>query len=236
MSEVFVLAGWDLSASGRRVPGGAASSLGRNGGIAAILLTALVSGVVGFGAGAFVARAPRTPVLADARLLAGSQPQPPTPLQSPAAPPIALAQAAAVPVVEPPPASQPAATKAAPDRAKASAMARARVRQKSRKTDEPKAAAAKPHSRPGAASRPAAQPASCERDARGDDCRRAVVQADLHLQDVFQSAVRRGVSQEVLVGYRSRWAGLRDRDSEDPARLIEGYGALAYDLGRENAR
>jgi hypothetical protein len=107
---------------------------------------------------------------------------------------------------------------------------------KSQRLDEPKAAAARPPIRASTGPRPVAQPASCERDAKGEDCRRAVVQADLHLQDVYQGAVRRGVSQEVLVGYRSRWTVLRDRDSGDPARLIEGYGGLAYELGRENAR
>jgi hypothetical protein len=81
-----------------------------------------------------------------------------------------------------------------------------------------------------------AQPASCQRDARGEDCRNAVIQADQHLRDVYDQAARRGVSQDVLVDYRRRWAGLRDQKSDDPARLIEGYGAMAYELGRENPR
>jgi hypothetical protein len=82
---------------------------------------------------------------------------------------------------------------------------------------------------------PVAQPASCEQDAEGEDCRRAVVQADRHLRAVYESAFARGVSRRVLVDYRDRWADLRERETDDPASLIESYGALAYDLGRENA-
>jgi hypothetical protein len=82
---------------------------------------------------------------------------------------------------------------------------------------------------------PIAQPASCERDALGVGCRRAVIQADRHLRAVYESAIRRGVPREVLVDYRDRWADLRDRQTDQPARLIESYGALAYDLGREGS-
>jgi hypothetical protein len=80
-----------------------------------------------------------------------------------------------------------------------------------------------------------AQPASCEHNASGPGCRRAVVQADRHLRTVYESAFRRGVPHEVLTDYRDRWANLRERDTDDPARLIQNYGALAYDLGRETA-
>jgi hypothetical protein len=231
MSEVFVLAGWGPSASGRRRPAALEPSPERGGGRAAILLTALTAGAVGFGAGALVTRTPRAPVLADANPRAASQPQPP----SPATPPTVLAEAAPAPAVEVPPAAAPAVPKASAERAKAPTKAHARLRKKSQGLGETRAASARPSIRV-AASRPVAQPASCERDAQGEDCRRAVTEADLHLREVYQSAVRRGVSQGVLVDYRSRWASVRDRDSADPARLIEGYGALAYDLGRENAR
>ena len=78
-----------------------------------------------------------------------------------------------------------------------------------------------------------AQPASCEHDSVGPGCRRAMVQADRHLRDVYQSAIRRWVPRAVLVDYRDRWTDLRDSESDNPARLIQGYGALAYDLGRE---
>jgi hypothetical protein len=80
---------------------------------------------------------------------------------------------------------------------------------------------------------PVAQPASCERDAAGAGCRQAVIQADRHLRAVYESAIRRGVSRTVLVDYRDRWADLRERQTDEPARLIDSYGALAYDLGRE---
>jgi len=245
MSDVFVLAGWDLPAAGRSRPAVAAPSLARRGGRSAILLTALATGAVGFGAGTFIARAPRTPVVADAKPRAEPQAQPqaqpqagpqsPPPRQSTAPPPIALAQADPVPTVDAPPATL-AATTEPPVHAKPPAKARAQSRVKLQSRDGPRTAAARPPIRVRAASAPVAQPASCERDSRGEDCRRAVLQADLHLQDVYQSAIRRGVSQEVLVDYRSRWAVLRDQKSGDPVRLIEGYGALAYDLRREGAR
>ena len=54
-----------------------------------------------------------------------------------------------------------------------------------------------------------------------------------HLRNVYQTAIRRGVPREVLIDYRDRWADLRETDNDDPAHLIQGYGALAYDLGRE---
>ena len=78
-----------------------------------------------------------------------------------------------------------------------------------------------------------AQPASCEKNAVGTGCRRAVVQADRHLRDVYERAIRRGVPRTVLVDYRDRWANLRDNETDNPVHLIEDYGALAYDLGRE---
>ena len=80
---------------------------------------------------------------------------------------------------------------------------------------------------------PMAQPASCVRNASGPGCRKAVIQADRHLRNVYQTAIRRGVPREVLIDYRDRWADLRETDNDDPAHLIQGYGALAYDLGRE---
>jgi hypothetical protein len=83
---------------------------------------------------------------------------------------------------------------------------------------------------------PMAQPASCDEDAGGHDCRRAVLQADRHLRDVYQKAIQRGVSRRVLVDYRGRWADLRERNKFDPTSLIESYGALASDLGRENGQ
>jgi hypothetical protein len=147
-----------------------------------------------------------------------------------------LIQADPVPVTAVPPANASPATTLSPGRAKASAKAQDRHRVKLQRVEGPKAAAARPQVRMRRASMAMAQPASCERDSRGEACHQAVLRADEHLRDVYQQAVRRGVSSEVLGGYRSRWASLRDQRSEDPTRLIEGYGAMAYDLGRENAR
>ncbi|HEY2596110.1 MAG TPA: hypothetical protein VGK33_19635, partial [Chloroflexota bacterium] len=75
----------------------------------------------------------------------------------------------------------------------------------------------------------------CEQDAGGDDCRRDVLEADSHLRAAYGSAIQRGVSRKVLAGYRNRWADLRERNKSDPTSLIDSYGALASDLGRENA-
>jgi hypothetical protein len=113
----------------------------------------------------------------------------------------------------------------------AAAGSRAGFRAKLAKLDEGEAG---PPTRAGA-STAVAQPASCERDANSEDCRHAVTQADRHLRAVYQRAFERGVSRKVLVDYRDRWADLRERNDEDPVRLIQSYGALAYDLGRETA-
>jgi hypothetical protein len=138
--------------------------------------------------------------------------------QAPAAPPppatasqtvasVAVADAAPSPVIAPTPAPAAAsvAARAAPAKAPASREASIVV-----------------------------QPASCEKSAAGSSCRRAVIQADRHLRDVYQRAVRRGVPREVLVDYRDRWADLRQDATDDPAHLVRGYGALASDLGRES--
>jgi hypothetical protein len=119
------------------------------------------------------------------------------------------------------------AAKSTPIHAKAAARPRPRPRIK---LASARAAQARPPIR---LSVPTAQPASCEQDAEGDACRRAVIEADRHLRSVYESAIRRGVARGVLVDYRDRWADLRDRHTENPTRLIESYGALAYDLGRE---
>ena len=82
---------------------------------------------------------------------------------------------------------------------------------------------------------PTAQPRSCSQNAAGDECRRAVIQADRHLRAVYETAIRRGVPRSTLVDYRDRWSELRDSETDNPTRLIQSYGALAYDLGREPA-
>jgi hypothetical protein len=191
---------------------------------------------VGLGAGAFVIRTPGpTPAEAPsaAKIAIQSQPQPLAKSQQ-KPPPIALAQAAPAPVVEAALAKAPPAAEASSSPAKSGIRARARFRMKLARLGGARAAEARPPIRL-AVPQPMAQPASCEQDADGEGCRQAMVQADRHLRAVYENAIRRGVSRDVLVDYRDRWADLRDRHTDDPTRLIESYGALAYDLGRETA-
>jgi hypothetical protein len=244
MSEIFARAGVSPPAPGVRRPAAvAALRPSRGGGPSAILLTAAAAGLVGLGAGAFVIRTPGPPAPAGAKVAVQShpaqrqpqiqtQPQAKPQPQPQAPPPIALAEAVPPPAAETEPAPKAsAATKASTVRA---ARARARFRLKLARLDGPRPAQARPPIRLGVPA-PVAQPASCEQDAGGEDCRRAVVQADRHLRAVYENAIARGVSRRVLVDYRDRWADLRERNNEDPARLIESYGALAYDLRRETA-
>jgi hypothetical protein len=236
MSEIFARAGVDQPAPGLRRPAAvAALRPSRGNGPSVTLLTAAAAGLIGLGAGAFVIRTPAPAASPEAKVAIQSQPETRPPLQPPASatPSITLAQAAPAPVAEAAPAKASVA-KPAPSAAKTAARARAKFRLKLARLGGPRAAEAKPPIRLGVP-QPAAQPASCEQDAEGDDCRVAVIQADRHLRAVYESAIRRGVSRDVLVDYRDRWSDLRDRHTEDPSRLIESYGALAYDLGRETA-
>jgi hypothetical protein len=229
-----------------------------------ILVTAAAIGLVGFGSGALVIRALRPPAPAHVKVAQPQalpfQPRP----ASPVTPPIALAEAAPTPAVEPAPAAEPApapaaapapkpavapphartrpavhtqaaakASSAAP-RKNRSAESRDEFHHKLARLDELGPASAGPAVRRGAPA-PVAQPASCVHDAESEDCRRAVIQADRHLREVYQDAFERGVPRRVLVEYRDRWAVLRVRNNDDPVRLIENYGALAYDLRRESA-
>ncbi len=158
---------------------------------------------------------------------------PPPPLsetQGPTSPPITVAQAAPAPAPEVAPKTAHAG-KAPVGPAGVGARERAQFRLKLARLG---GVETKPPIRLGVPAMPMAQPASCERDAGSDDCRTAVIQADSHLRSVYQGAIRRGVSPDVMVEYCNRWADLRERDTDDPTRLIENYGALAYDLGREN--
>ena len=229
MSEIFARAGVGQPMPGLRRPAAVAVLRpSRGGGSTATLLTAAAAGLVGLGAGAFVVRAPGPPApAAQSQSQAKAQPQP----KSPASPPIALAQAAPAPAAEAGPNTTPIA-KAPVSPAKASARSRSRFRAKLARLGGVRSAEAREPIRLGV---PVAQPASCEQDADGEDCRQAVVAADRHLRAVYQNAFERGVSRRVLVGYRDRWADLRERNTDAPASLIESYGALAYDLGRENA-
>jgi hypothetical protein len=221
MTDIFARAGLGESAMEIRRPAAVSALRPRRPAAGTTtLLAAAAAGLAGLGAGAFVLRAP-TP--APARPVT----QAPAGQVVPAQRPITLAEAASAPVsveAAPPPtvirptaAAKPArgpADHAAGRSAPTVALAKARARRR-----EPM---------------PMAQPASCEHNATGAGCRRAVIQADRHLRAVYERAVRRGVSHAVLVDYRDRWADLRERNTEDPVRLIESYGALAYDLGRES--
>jgi hypothetical protein len=247
MSEIFERAGLGEPTPSLRRPS-AVSALrpsGKNGSTAILLTAAAAAGIVGLGAGALVLRTPGSSAPAVARLRPESQPRPSKPEPpSPATPPISLAEAAPAPPIETAPApaiaSAPAPTHPA---AKASSAAkglsrasrsRAEFRAKLARLDGPTPAEARPPTRLGAPAS-TAQTASCEQEPDGEACRRAVVQADRHLRSVYQSAFERGVSRKVLVGYRDRWADLRERNNDDPTRLIESYSALAYDLGSETA-
>lgn len=213
MSQVFARAGAPEAAPMAAAYAPRVSALrparGRGGPIA-LAAAALAAGLAGLGAGAFIVHGP---------LLAAPAPPPtqigpgPVPASPPAAvadaePPLIIAQAP-VETAETPVTVHPASR---PKAASRMALARAAPRQ------EPPAVA---------------QPASCEKDAASAGCRRAVIQADRHLRDVYERAIRRGVPRSVLVDYRDRWANLREDETDSPAHLIEDYGALAYDLGRE---
>jgi Meckel syndrome type 1 protein len=231
MSEIFARAGMSQPVACLRRPAAvAALRPSRSESPAATLIAAAVAGAVGLAAGAFVIHMPVAQVHAAAKLASQARPPPQAePQPAPrAAPPITLAQAA--PAAEAAPVG-PAAKRAPAIAGKTAAVRRATFRVKLARLGGARPAEARPVVRLPV---PVAQPASCEQDAEGDDCRRAVVEADRHLRAVYESAFRRGVSRSTLVDYRDRWADLRDQQTGDPTRLIESYGALAYDLGRES--
>ena len=248
MSEIFDRAGVGQPAPGLRRPAAvAALRPSQNSSPVVTVLIAAVAGLAGLGAGAFVIHMPSAAIQAPAKVAIRAGPQAQSqPQSSPQEPPrVALAQAAPAPAVPTTPAAQPPAAqspsaqspsaKSAPEPAATPAARRARFRVKLAKLGEAKPASAKPPLRLREPTPPMAQPASCEQDVEGDGCRRAVVDADRHLRAVYENAIRRGVSRSTLVDYRDRWADLRDRQTDSPTRLIQSYGALAYDLGRESA-
>ncbi|MGZ3272352.1 MAG: hypothetical protein ACXU8Z_01190 [Caulobacteraceae bacterium] len=225
MNEIFVRAGVGPPSLGVRRPMAvAALRPSRSGSPSVTLLIAVVAGLVGVAAGALVIRTPAAQIRPEPRVVAQTQPllQP----QPQAAPPIALAEAAPAPT--PGPARPDIEVSPAPAK---TAAVRPRTMLRPSLASARTAQARPPIRLP----IPVAQPASCEQDEGGEACRRAVVQADRHLRSVYEGAIRRGVSRSTLVDYRDRWADLRDRETDNPARLIESYGALAYDLGRERA-
>jgi hypothetical protein len=233
MSEIFALAGLGQAAPALRLSAAvAALRPSRGGGATVTLLAAATAGLVGLGAGAFVVRTPGLPAPPDAKLTAQSQPQAKTQTRAQSSasvvPHIALTEAAPTQDVAAAPGKPPSA-QPPHSPAKAAAQSRSRFRTKLARLGGAQAR------QPIRLAEPVAQPASCEQDADSEDCRRAVVQADRHLRSVYQNAFERGVSRRVLVGYRDRWADLRERNTDEPATLIESYGALAYDLAHENA-
>jgi hypothetical protein len=211
MSQIFARAGAPEAAAmtAAHPPRVSALRPGRTGPRPMTLLAVTFAGLVGLGAGAFIIHGP----------------SPAMPAPSPVAekPPVHAApqpQAAAVD------AGPPLIIPQAPvETAEATVVHPASLP----KTPKVALVKAAPRQEPPAV----AQPASCEKNAVGTGCRRAVIQADRHLRDVYERAIRRGVPRTVLVDYRDRWANLRGSETDNPAHLIEDYGALAYDLGRE---
>lgn len=60
-----------------------------------------------------------------------------------------------------------------------------------------------------------------------------VMSADRQLRRAYARAADAGVSRPVMVAYRNRWAGLRRDASNNPGRVVRGYGAMATQLSRE---
>jgi hypothetical protein len=87
------------------------------------------------------------------------------------------------------------------------------------------------------ASRKRAEPSSgrCEQLTGGARARcsyPAVLAADRRLRRAYADATRAGVSNGRLESYRNRWASLRHRADDQPARVIRAYGDMARDLNR----
>lgn len=196
----------------------------RRGGGLKTLMVGAAAGLAGLGAGVFMIHAPPEPAT-PARAAA---PVPAAPLKAPKAVMPAVVAQASLPPVATAPLQEPLAARPAPSSRAADRPAPAKPAPERSGPIRPaqvKAARREPL--------PVAQPASCEKNTSAPGCRRAVIQADRHLRNVYETAIRRGVPRAVLIDYRDRWADLRERDTDDPVRLIQSYGALAYDLGRE---
>ena len=252
MGEIFDRAGLGLGIDAR--PRSAAlaavrpSRRGRR--PAGALLIAAVAGLLGLAAGALVIRSAGSPVPSVSRLAAQSVPlqrkaaSQPLP-KPPASPPVALAEATPPLGVQPLPDQAPPSAKphvrdpGSPVAARSASRPRTRFELKLDRLGAPAPAYAAPPIRQTdppirqAAQAPEAERAGCDSNGDGEDCNRAVAQADRRLRAAYEAAVERGVSRRVLVDYRDRWTDLRDRDDQTPTRLIAGYGALAYDLQRE---
>ncbi|WP_309087268.1 hypothetical protein [Phenylobacterium sp.] len=100
---------------------------------------------------------------------------------------------------------------------------------------EPKRAAARTSVRKASAERRRSGGYACNGLTRAAEARCAypqVMAADRSLRAAYDRAVRAGVSRSTLVNYRSRWASLRHRADDQPAKVIYGYRAMARDLDR----
>ena len=214
MSQIFAAAGASDTAVGPlRTAQVSALWPGRGGARSMTLLVAAVAGRAGLGAGALVIHTPSPAPAMQTR-----------PAQAAAAVRVAVAAPEAIPTSPGPLAEPP--------------LILPTLRQESsppaaHHPPRPRLAATKAGRRREVEPVAMAQPASCEKNATGPGCRKAVIQADRHLRNVYTTAIRRGVPRGVLIDYRDRWADLRETDNNDPVHLIRGYGALAYDLGRE---
>lgn len=240
MSEIFARAGLGQTAAVTHPAVAPPVRPGRSQAALAVVIV-VMAGLGGLTAGALALRTHPAP----SRVEAKAVPRPSATMVAQAQPATSSAERSIVLAEAAPPArtekAPPAAADSAPQPIRPVArrhgggadrtMARRRTQARTRLASASSAEAMPPIRLPV----PIARSASCEEDSQGDECHRAVLQADRHLRAVYESAIRRGVSRSTLIGYRDRWSDLRDRDTDSPTRLIESYGALAYDLGRERA-
>lgn len=165
--------------------------------------------------------------------------RPTAPPAQPAAKPVVAAAAAPVARIDVPPVSAPPSTppavlaSTAPPLASPASAASAPTRVAERRP----APAAKPAVRKASADRRRSSGGGyvCNGLTRSAEVRCAyphVMAADRSLRAAYDRAVRAGVSRRTLVDYRSRWASLRHRADDQPAKVIYGYRAMARDLDR----
>lgn len=245
MGEIFDRAsiGWRADAESRPAAVIAVRPSPRRPGAGYPLLIAAAAGLFGIAAGAEVIRSLRPAAPAPFQVAAKTRPPGPQAkprlLPSPSgSPPVALAETASPPATGPLPSQVQLPTKA-PLHA-AGPAARAQPAPPSLSQGQPQLDGLR-ETAPADANPPVrlaappteTEPSGCDANAGGADCRHALAQADLRLRTAYDAAIERGVSGRVLRDYGARWADLRDRDDDNPARLIESYRALASDLQQE---
>lgn len=100
----------------------------------------------------------------------------------------------------------------------------------------PAAAAAKPKPKPEPRAERAVERRKRAAEPAGPCGRRCtyaeVMAADRRLRNAYFQAVEAGVPSPILRDYRNRWARLRHRADDDPARVVAGYRSMAGDLSR----